>query len=310
MNKDTRIAYICILITGMCFGTMEVSCKLGGMDLDPLQLTMWRFLISAIILLPFGIGSLRKQKIRLGKRDVLELMWIGALIVPICNGLFQVAVMYANASTVGVLACTNPFFTMILARLILKERMHPVKLTALGIALCGVMLMLRFWDLQEGNTVLGMGSIILSSVCFGLYAILSRKSVERLGMTAQTSLSFLFGSLILMILLLVTHRPVFEGTIENMPILLYTGLIVTGLGYFCYLKANELAGATQASYAFFLKPVFAPILALIILHEKLLWNTIAGTILILTASAINVLHTRKTEMRENRLKQEVNKVRR
>ena len=34
MNKDTRIAYICILITGMCFGTMEVSCKLGGMDLD------------------------------------------------------------------------------------------------------------------------------------------------------------------------------------------------------------------------------------------------------------------------------------
>ncbi|MBQ6370103.1 MAG: DMT family transporter, partial [Firmicutes bacterium] len=211
---------------------------------------------------------------------------------------------YANASTVGVLACTNPFFTMILARLILKEHMHPVKLTALGIALSGVMLMLRFWDLQEGNTVLGMVSIILSSVCFGLYAILSRKSVERLGMTAQTSLSFLFGSLILMLLLFITRRPVFEGAIENAPILLYTGLIVTGLGYFCYLKANELAGATQASYAFFLKPVFAPILALIILHEKLLWNTIAGTILILTASAINVLHTRKTEMRENRMKQE------
>ena len=93
MNKDTRIAYICILINGMCFGTMEVSCKLGGMDLDPLQLTMWRFLISAIILLPFGISSLRKQKIRLSKRDILELIWIGALIVPICNGLCQVAVM-------------------------------------------------------------------------------------------------------------------------------------------------------------------------------------------------------------------------
>ena len=291
---------------------MEVSCKIGGMDLDPLQLTMWRFLISGVVLLPVGIGTMIRQKIRLSARDVLELMWIGTIVVPLCNGLFQFAVKYANASTVSILVCVNPFFTMVLARLILKEKLKPIKMIALGIALCGILLMLRLWDVQEGNSVLGMICVLLSSAFFGLYAVISQKSVRKLGMTVQTSLSFVFGSLILMAVLLITGRPVFANVTENIPILLYVGLVVTGLGYFAYLKANELAGATTAAYAFFFKPMFAPILAMILLHERILWNTVAGAILILAASLLNILYSKAREswQRRHNIEMQIRKQRR
>ena len=43
-------AYIYVLITALLFGTMEVSCKIGGSDLDPFQLTFLRFLIGGLVL--------------------------------------------------------------------------------------------------------------------------------------------------------------------------------------------------------------------------------------------------------------------
>jgi len=274
---------------------MEVSCKIGGMNLDPLQLTMWRFLISGVLMLPFGIESLRKQDLHMEAKDIIMLVGIGVLIVPLCNGLFQIAVMNANASTVSVLVCVNPFFTMIMARIFLREKFEAYKVATLMTALCGIFLMLRFWDIQEGNTALGMISVLVSSLFFGLYAVASQATLRKIGMAAQTSFSFVFGSVVLMIILIISGSPVFGGAAENIPILLYIGLIVTGLGYYSYIKANELAGATMASYSFFIKPIFAPILAVIFLHERILWDTQAGTVLILAAILFNIIWTGKKQ---------------
>jgi len=130
---------------------------------------------------------------------------------------------------------------------------------------------------------------------FGLYAVASQATLRKIGMAAQTSFSFVFGSVVLMIILIISGSPVFGGAAENIPILLYIGLIVTGLGYYSYIKANELAGATMASYSFFIKPIFAPILAVIFLHERILWDTQAGTVLILAAILFNIIWTGKKQ---------------
>ena len=54
-------SYIFVIITAILFGTMEVSCKIGGANLDPFQLTFLRFLIGGLILLPFAIVQMRKE---------------------------------------------------------------------------------------------------------------------------------------------------------------------------------------------------------------------------------------------------------
>ena len=74
----------------------------------------------------------------------------------------------------------------------------------------------------------------------------------------------------------------------TLPVVLYAGIIVTGIGYFSYMKAIEQAGPSNASIAFFIKPVIAVLLAAVILKEQITWNIILGVVLILAGSVINL----------------------
>ena len=286
-------AYTCVLITAFLFGSMEVSCKIGGNELDPFQLTFLRFLIGGLVLLPFGLSHLKKNRIKLMPKDLLVLTGVGVLGIPISMVLFQMSIMMCNASTVSVLICVNPFFTMVFAHIFTDEKLNRYKLIVLAIALAGIFFMMRPWDVQEGNSVLGMLLMILAAFFFGLYTIAGKTITAKIGTYAQTSLSFLFGCGVLLIIMLIAGKPVIANVADNIPITLYTGIFVTGIGYFCYFKAIELADAATGSFAFFLKPAIAPIIALIVLHETILWNTILGIILVLIASLLNIMYQRK-----------------
>lgn len=288
-------SYIFVIITAILFGTMEVSCKIGGANLDPFQLTFLRFLIGGLILLPFAIVQMRKRGVRLTIKDMLALAGVGILGVTISMSLFQISIMMCNASTVSVLICVNPFFTMIFAHFMTSEKLNAYKLIVLAIAITGIVFMLRPWDIQEGNSPLGMGLMIASAFVFGLYTVAGKVSQEKIGLMAQTSISFLLGAVVLLIVILFMGRPVVSGISDNVPIILYTGLVVTGLGYYCYFKAIELSDAATGSFAFFLKPAVAPVIAVIVLHETILWNTIAGIAFVLAASFLNIALQRRAE---------------
>ena len=245
-------AYIYVIITALLFGTMEVSCKIAADDLDPYQLTFLRFLIGGLVLLPFAAGQMKKREVRLEGRDFLVLAAVGFVGVTISMSLFQLSIMLCNASTVSVLICVNPFFTMVFAHFLTEEKLNLRKVIILAVALTGIFFMLRHWDVQEGNTWAGMLLMIISAMFFGLYTVMGKVSQQKMGPISQTSISFLLGAGLLLIAMLIMGRPVVEGISVNIPIILYTGVMVTGLGYYCYFKAIELADAATGSFAFFL----------------------------------------------------------
>lgn len=286
-------AYLFVILAGFIFGTMEVALKIGGVTMDPFQLTFLRFAIGGLALLPFGAAEIRKRNIRLEVGDFCRLTIVGIIGVVISMVMFQLGVMYSNAATAAVLFCINPFFTMVFAHFFSDEKLDRRKVLILCIALVGIMLILRHWDIQDGNTVYGMVLSLMAALFFGVYTVASKKSVQKMGTMAQTSISFLIGSLILMIITFILGRPVFDGVMDNIPILLYTGLLVTGAGYYCFFKSIELSDATTGSFAFFLKPAVAPVIAVIVLHERILWNTVLGIILVLTASLLKARQKEK-----------------
>ena len=286
-------AYIYVIITALLFGTMEVSCKIGGADLDPFQLTFLRFLIGGLVLLPFAVGQMRRRQVRLEVRDILNLALVGFVGVTVSMSLFQLSIMMCNASTVSVLICVNPFFTMIFAHFMTDEKLNRRKVIILAVALLGIVFMLRHWDIQEGNTWGGMLLMLVSAMFFGLYTVMGKVSQQKLGPMAQTSISFLLGAGLLLILMLIMGRPVIAGTANNIPIIIYTGVMVTGLGYYCFFRSIELSDASTGSFAFFLKPAIAPVIAVIVLHETILWNTVVGIALLLTASLLKIVSDRQ-----------------
>jgi len=69
---------------------------------------------------------------------------------------------------------------------------------------------------------------------------------------------------------------------------LYVGIMITGIGYLLYFLAMSISDAATASIIFFVKPAIAPIFAVIILHEVIQINGIIGIVLILVGSYINL----------------------
>ena len=293
-------AYFFVVLTAFLFGTMEVACKAAGSQLDPFQLTFLRFAIGGLILLPFAVGELKKNSVILSVKDILTLAGVGALGIPISMVFFQLGVMNSNAATASVLICINPFFTMVFAHFFTEEKRNRNKFIVLAIGLAGIVFMIKPWNIREGNTVLGIIYMLLAAIFFGAYTVAGKVSVQKMGIMAQTSISFILGSLILLIIILITGKPVIEGVTDNIILVMYVGIFVTGMGYFSYFMAIKKSDAATGSLAFFIKPAIAPVMAVIFLKETILWNTYIGIGLILAASYMNIRYQRQSnEIREH-----------
>ena len=273
------------------FATMEVALKIGGNGLDSFQLTAVRFLIGGIILAPPAYYECKKSGYRLSLRDTGWMALLGTVGIAISMVAFQIGVLRCNASTAAPLFCTNPLYAMVIAHLFTPEKMDRRKWIAFALGVFAAFLMIRPWDVQEGNTVTGMIIMVLAAVTFAAYSVMGKRSIARIGTFTQTSVSFIVGSIILLVITAAMGKPVVSGLAANLAVVLYCGIVVTGIGYLFYFLAIRYSDASTGSITFFIKPAIAPVFAVIILRETVRWNTVAGILLLITASVITISDT-------------------
>ena len=107
-------------------------------------------------------------------------------------------------------------------------------------------------------------------------------------------------------LTMFSNIPLFKGySLEILPIVMYICIINSGIGYACYFLAMEKTSAQTASLVFFFKPILAPILALVLLHEMIPFNMLLGILFILLGSLSSILPellTQKNTKSELRMK--------
>ncbi len=287
MNKKSIIF---IIITAICFGTMEVASKLAGLSFHAIQLVFIRFFIGGIFLLPFAIKELKKRKIKLTPGDLGYLLGLGVICVCISMAMFQYGVKRINANLASIIISMNPLFTMVFAHFLLHESFTKRKALVLLVSFAGLLIILQPGSLMSGKLdTAGLMITLGAAVTFALYTALGKLRLERLGGMVQNSFSFLIGSAVLLIYMLPAGIPVVKGiTVASLPLLLYLGIVVTGIGYYAFLKAIELAGPSNASIAFFIKPVVAPVASLVVLGENITLNFVIGVLFILAGSYINM----------------------
>ena len=310
MKGNMKKAVVGILVSALMFSTMEVALKIAGTKLDALQMTFLRFLIGALVLVPFAVNETRARmrdmaadaavrpgavslRDALPARDLFWLLLIGITGITVSMTFFQLGVERCNASTSAPIFCSNPLFTMVIAHLFTSEKMSRLRRIAFVIGLAAIIFMMRPWDVQEGNTVPGIVLMLAAAVIFAAYTVMGKRTIGRIGVFTQTSISFLFGCAALLIILLATGRPVLAGVPENWFTVLYCGVMVTGVGYLFYFIGVRYSDATTGSLTFFIKPAIAPVLAVLILHETVYWNTVIGILLLLAASGLTIYDAKR-----------------
>lgn len=281
--------YFYIVMSAVLFSTMEVALKIAGLAIDPFQMTFTRFLWGGLFLLPFAIRELKKRSLSIEKDDLIYFLVLGVINIVISMTFFQFGVMYAKASSAAVVFCTNPMFTMLFAHFITEEKMTKKKAIALFISIIGLFFIMNPLNMNVSTGLKGIFFSFISAVTFGLYSAYGKRRIKKYGGIAQTSISFIMGSGILLVLLFFMKRPILSGIHSgNLLLIAYISILVTGVGYLFYFMAMEESNATFASLVFFVKPAMAPIFAVWILKEIITWNVVVGIVLILIGSYITL----------------------
>ncbi len=285
--------------------------KLAGSDFNPIQLNFLRFLIGGVFLLPLALRSLAQKHLKINRQAIKSFALTGLLCVLVSMTLFQLAVMYGKASIAAVVFSSNPVFALLFSYLILHETLSRPNLISVVISVIGLVVIMNPFHLTNP---LGMILALLSAITFGFYSIISRKvsQTEHFDGVTITSFTFIFGALELAALMGLSHLsivanlmnqnaitknfamiPYFTGiNLSTIAMILYLGIGVTGIGFATYFIAMERSDVATASLVFFIKPVLAPIMALLILHEAILPNTWMGIAIIVVGSVISFVGQR------------------
>lgn len=287
MNKG----YFFIILTAFLYSTQEITAKmLSSAKLDPFQVVFIVFLIAAIMMTFQAGKDLKKRRIKIHPKDIGYFFVLGTLCIPVSLSLMQIAVGYIQASVVAIIFSTNAVFTVPFAYLLLKEKITKSTALSMGLCLLGVAAILNPFSLDgmsDKSNLIGIGLSALSAVSFSLYSVLAAKKIHYYGGYILNCFSFFCGVFVIFGLLLVTDRPVFSGiTLDTLGILLYMGICIKGFGYIFYLKAIRDTSAVIASTVFLIKTALAPLLAFLILGDRLYLNTILGIVLVFAGSCL------------------------
>ena len=258
-----------VLITAICFATLEpVSGHIAG-NINPAAMTAIRFIIGGIILLPFAFGSIKKHSVKISGKTILNLfllsiLLIGASMVPLQYAVLEAKKSGLSTAVVAIIFCCNSVFTAIFSSVILKEKILPK--SWIGIVLCLIGIVVSS-NITSGIGIVSIGLALLSAVTMGLYTVISKKFIKAIPGVIQNAFSFILGGTALAVILLVCKISIIPTTgdlLLNCGVLAYLGIVVTGIGYATFFKAIEYGSATVASSAFLIKPILSPFAALFV----------------------------------------------
>jgi len=227
-------------------------------------------------------GKLSGIKLR-GKRKTLMMLgaWqAGAMIS------YYTAVSFTNVSISVLLLYTAPFYVLLLAPIILKEKYSRKSLAALILSLAGVVIVIG-----PENLIFGSGTEpgYLFGVLMGLFSGLFYACVtvtSRYLRNEYSGLEQLFISTCVTLILLLPFVMQVPTTalIENLPVLLFLGITITSVGSILYFTGLAHVKAQNASILSLLEPVSTIFFAYLLLKDPISTQTLLGCVLILSSS--------------------------
>ncbi len=102
-----------------------------------------------------------------------------------------------------VLFSCNPVFVVLFAFMMLHEKIYRHTVLSIIVSVLGIVVIMN--PLHMSGNILVVVLTIFSAVTFALYSVVGRQRSERYGSIALTCLSFLFGSIEMLLLILVTR---------------------------------------------------------------------------------------------------------
>lgn len=246
------------------------------------EFTALRGVLTTVLL--FAMLAALRHPIRPSSWRVVVL--VGLLQTVGNGGLAGVALLSGAAGRTAIIVYLMPFWTLLIARFVLQERMRGLQWVAVGLAGAGLALVIAPWT--PGTATLGALAALGSGICWSISAI-AVKRLQRGGtaaLLALTAWQMLLGSLVLSAIAWAFPQRPFEWTPYFYWALAFNVVMVGALSWMLWLYALDRLPAGIASLGTLAVPVIGVLAAAVELGERPPGHEIAGMACIATGLAL------------------------
>jgi drug/metabolite transporter (DMT)-like permease len=277
------IPYLLTAMAPLCWAGDIVLAGSMAQKVPPFSLVFWRWLLAALIMLPFTYKNLTQDwpeiKSSWGKLCLMSVLGASGFIT-----LLYISLHTTSTINSALIQTTMPFMIVLACVFLYGEKMSKAQLGGMALCFMGVVYVLFKGDwhaVKQMVFIRGDLLVLIATVLYGLYSALIPKSgklhpftflfcISSLG--AMTIFPFYVWELLTVGAARITPKVLFGVS--------YIAICPTIVAYLCWNKGISLIGPSRASLFMYLIPVFTAMFAIPFLKEPFRFYHVMGMMLI------------------------------
>lgn len=290
MNTPSRLKLTLVTASViLCWAYSPIGVHLGLHSYSPGQLALLRFLIASLFMagvaLVLGIGRPRW-------RDVPWLLVLGFFGVFLHHTALNYGQQWVTAAASSVLAQSAPLFSVLIAFLVLKERVSVWRCVCVSLGLVGVGVVIC-GDRGIGEIDPRGVLILLAALSWSVYFALQKHYAHRYSPLTMACYMVWAGTLMLCVNLPGLPAAVLRAPLTENLAVLVLGIFPSALAYLAWGYVLKHVEVSRASVAMYLIPPVAMLMAATLLGEQVTPWVVLGALIVLASVAAISLEGRR-----------------
>jgi drug/metabolite transporter (DMT)-like permease len=278
--------YIKLFLGAVFGGSTFVAGRILAANLPPFTSTFLRFLLASFFLVLFVLKKYGKFP-RINFKQLLLIIALGLTGVVGSNFFFFSGLKFITASRASMIIALNPSVITILSILIFKDKLTKLKFTGIIFSLIGVLIVISQGNIQvilQSNIGSGELFVLGCVLCWSSFTVLGKIIMKELKPIIAITYACLAGVLIL---ILPVYR---EDALQNITqysaevwlSIFALGFLGAALSFTWFYEGIDKIGTSRAGIFINFVPIFATVMGVLILHEKLSPSLIVGAIFVVS----------------------------
>lgn len=278
--------YLKLFLTAIFWGGTFIAGRHVAQHLSPFVTAFLRFASASVLLL--ALTWRREGRLpRLPRSQIVPVILLGMTGVFAYNVMFFKGLHLIEASRAALIIATCPAFIAVASGLFLKEPFGPTKVVGIPLSIFGAAVVIsegRLGRVLSGGIGRGELFILTCVLSWTAYSLIGKAVMRRLSPLVSVSYSAAIGAAALAV------PAAFDGLVRNLGratlldwvSIAYLAVFGTVIGFVWFYEGVSAIGPTRAGLFINFVPIWAVILAFLILAEPVTPSLAVGAVLVLS----------------------------
>ncbi len=266
MSKEAR-AHLAVLVVNLIYGAnFNIAKAIMPAYIGPLGFIVLRVFVSLFLFFLFFLFTPFFKREKIKREDILMLALCGLTGVAVNQMLFFKGLALTSPINGAIIMTTNPILVLIIAAILIKERVTITKMLGIAAGAAGALTLL-LWGRDvsfHSETFTGDLFIFINAMSYGVFLVISKPLLRKYNPVTVIKWTFFFGSFMVL--------PFGYGEVMQVPWSSLTPMLWAGIAYvviattFIAYLLNTIAldtlSPSSVSIYIYLQPLFTTVVAL------------------------------------------------